>query len=753
MFTKNQPTQTMRLLQLLGGLSFFLLSFGMAHGQSPEMEKYRQDPIFLKKTNQAIVLDGNVDEVAWFAGRGAKNFWEYRPSDTMQTAYQTEIYMTFDDQYLYIAAICHAPGNKYVTHSYRRDYQSSGNDHIAFVIDPFNDNTNAFLFGITPYGVTREGLISGGGRDFRRGWDISWDNKWTGVAKIHDKYWTAELAIPFTTLRFSEGSSEWNFNSYRMDTQSSTQSSWNRLPSNQLPLNLGYMSKMIWEEAPKKPGVNMSVIPYISGGALKNHEEGTDRVNNFGFGGDVKIGVSSGLNLDLTVNPDFSQVEVDQQQTNLGRFELFFPERRQFFLENADLFGGFGDSRINPFFSRRIGIKSGESIPIYGGARLSGKLNDNWRIGILNMETASKDDFTDEEIDYEPTYNYTVAALQRKVFAQSNIGLIFVNKQTFEDLDDYTDITKFNRVVGLDYNLASADNRWTGKAFLHRELKEKYSETDKIPFAHGFSLGYRIRTFSSEWEHQWVSEDYSPEVGFVPRNDFYRINPRAEWFYYPANPKIVNLNPGVSARVFWNPEVGKTDHEYQFEFSIAYTNESRLRFAFTNEYTYLFDEFNPTRLGEVYLPAETEYSYSSGSIFYSSDRRKPWQVQGRVEYGQFYNGTKLTLDGTLTFRKQPYVNIAMNYNYNHIVLPAPFVATDLVLFGPRIDLTFTKSLFWTTFIQYNNQIDNVNLNTRLQWRFAPVSDFFLVYTDNYFANNFMIRNRALVAKLTYWLNL
>ena len=730
----------------------FLFSF-VSHSQSPEFDKYRQNPIFLKKTNQTIVLDGNVDEPAWFEGQGAKNYWEYRPSDTMQTAYQTELYMTFDDEFLYIAAICHAPGNKFVTHSYRRDYQSSGNDHIAFVIDPFNDNTNAFLFGITPYGVTREGLISGGGRNFQRGWDISWDNKWNGVAKIHDKFWTAELAIPFTTLRFSEGSSEWNFNSYRMDTQSSTQSSWTRIPTNQLPLNLGYMGKMIWEEPLKKPGANMSVIPYISAGGLKNHEEGTDQVNNLGFGGDVKIGVSSGLNLDLTVNPDFSQVEVDQQQTNLGRFELFFPERRQFFLENADLFSGFGDSRINPFFSRRVGIKSGESIPIYGGARLSGKIDDNWRIGILNMQTASKDDFSNEETIYEPSYNYTVAALQRKMFAQSNIGLIFVNKQTFENLEDYTDISTFNRVFGIDYNLASGDNRWTGKAFVHREIKEQYEENDKMPFAHGLNLAYRVREFSAEWEHQWVSADYRPEVGFVPRNDFYRINPRAEWFFYPKNPNIVNLNPEFSARVFWNPEVGKTDHEYQASFSIQYTNESRLNFSFSNEYTYLFEEFNPTRLGDVYLAAETDYTYSSGSISYNSDRRKPWQIQMRAEYGQFYNGTKLTLDGSLSFRKQPYIAIAMNYNYNHIEMPAPFLPTDLILLGPRIDLTFTKNLFWTTFFQYNKQVDNINLNTRLQWRFAPVSDFFLVYTDNYFANDFLIRNRALVAKLTYWLNI
>lgn len=743
----------MKFAKNLGLLSFCFFLTAMVSAQSPEIEKFKQAPIFLKKTNQTIVLDGNVDEAAWFAGQGASDYWEYRPSDTIRTPYQTEIYMTFDDDFLYIAAICHAPGNKYVTHSYRRDYQSSGNDHIAFVIDPFNDNTNAFLFGITPYGVTREGLISGGGRDFRRGWDISWDNKWNGVAKIHDKFWTAELAIPFTTLRYSEGSREWNFNSYRMDTQSSTQSSWTRIPTNQLPLNLGYMGKMIWEKPLKKPGVNMSVIPYLTGGAIKNHEEGTDRINDFGVGGDVKIGVSSGLNLDLTINPDFSQVEVDQQQTNLGRFELFFPERRQFFLENADLFSGFGDSRINPFFSRRIGIRSGQSIPIYAGARLSGKLNDNWRIGVLNMETASKDVITDDETIYEPTYNYTVAALQRKVFAQSNVGFIFVNKQTFENLDDYTDVTQFNRVMGLDYNLASADNRWTGKAFVHREIKEKYEADDKTPFAHGLSFAYRDRHISGEWEHQWVSQDYSPEVGFVPRKDFYRISPQFEYFYYPANPKIINLNPSFNSRIFWNPEVGKTDHEYQFTFSIQYTNESRLRFSYSNEYTYLFDEFNPTRLGEVYLPAETDYTYSSGSIFYSSDRRKPWQAEMRAEYGQFYNGTKLTLSGTLTFRKQPYVNVAMNYNYNHIELPAPFVPTDLILFGPRIDLTFTKSLFWTIFFQYNNQIDNVNLNTRLQWRFAPVSDFFLVYTDNYFANDFTVRNRALVAKLTYWLNL
>ena len=714
-----------------------------------EDEKFKQPPIRIKKTHSKVTIDGVLDEAIWQKSVSASDFWEYFPSDTLKAEWQTEIFMAYDDDFLYIAAKNYSQTDQYVAQSLRRDFSANGNDHIAFVIDPFNDYNNAFMFGITPFGVVREGLISGGGRDFRRGWDISWENKWYGKASVQDGYWVCEIAIPFSTLKFSEGSKEWNFNAYRFDTDSGIQSTWTRIPLNQSIINLSFMGKMQFDEPLQKPGKVISVLPYTIGGVNYDFDSNSENPQNgnFNFGGDIKMGISSGLNLDLTINPDFSQVEVDRQVTNLGRFELFFPERRQFFLENADLFGSFGDSRINPFFSRRIGIKSGESVTILGGARLSGKVNDNLRIGVLNMQTAEESDLENPE----PSFNYTVAALQRKVGRNSNVGVIFVNKQTFEDLDESTfDVNEFNRVVGVDYNLGSANNRISGKTFLHHSIS---TESTRQPFAHGLNFNYRTNSMSVEWDHQWVGEEYNAEVGFVPRKNFFRINPEVRWSFFPKNPKINQHGPWVGARIYWLPEIGRSDHEYNLGYRFSFRNSSRLWVNVENNFVYLFNSFNPTRKGEVELAADTEYNYTTFSGSYRSDNRKSWFYEIRPTVGGFFNGHRYGLQGTLTYRYQPYGSISINLNYNHIDLPRPFAPTNLLLIGPKIDLTFTKSLFLTTFIQYNNQIDNINVNTRFQWRFAPQSDLFIVYTDNYYATDFNVKSRALVAKFTYWLNL
>ncbi len=740
-----------------------LLLVGWLMGQ----DKYAKQPVKLKPAKTEIKQDGNVKEEAWFRGQPAKHFWELFPTDSLQVEVQTEIFMTYDEDFLYVAAICHSQGDDYVTPSLRRDFRAGGSDNLTLLFDTFRDKTNAFVFGINPYGVMREALISNGGQNPRTDFDESWDNKWTGVAKIHDGYWTCEMAIPFTTLRFQDGQKVWNFNSYRFDTQSNTRSSWVRVPQNQSLTSLAYVDQMVWEEAPQSPGTSVSVIPFITSGFNQTYMDEVDdelvRVDedpnyNFDIGGDAKIAVTPGLNLDLTVNPDFSQVEVDQQVINLGRFEVFFPERRQFFLENADLFGGFGDSRINPFFSRRIGIAEDTTgnniqVPIYAGARLSGKLDKNWRIGLLNMQTDQ------EERANLPGYNYTVMALQRKVFNRSNFGLIFVNKQTFDELEDPEPeagededdvINRYNRVVGFDYNLASSNNEWNGKAYYQHSFSP---EQGGQPYAYGTSLEYRIRPISIRWDQQLVGEDYEAEVGFVPRTGFLSINPEIRSFFYPKKGPFNQHGPGFEARILWQPGFGKADHEFEAYWDADFNNTSGMRATLSNESTFLFDEFDPTRTDSEPLPDSTVYNYSSFRVSYRSDQRKKFFYRLSPSAGEFFNGYRYGMSGSLTYRYQPYGSIELSVNYNYIDLPEPHASTGLFLIGPRIDLTFSRSVFLTTFIQYNDQRENVNINTRLQWRFAPVSDFFLVYTDNYLSDGFAVKNRAIVAKVTYWLNL
>jgi hypothetical protein len=728
------------------------LAWGQAAGDEEGINSSEvQSAIFVKRMDSEISLDGKLDEAVWFESRPAQDFWEYFPSDSTRSKVGTQIYMLFDEENLYIGAICESVGDDYVISSLRRDFRAGGNDNLTFLIDPFQDRTNAFVFGMNPVGVRREALIANGGRG-TDDWNGGWDNKWQGESYIGDGFWSCELKIPLSTIRYKEGIKDWYFNSYRFDTQSNTRSTWTRIPQNQIIMSLAYMGKMEWEEPPVSQGPSISLIPYVSGRFARDYEAGTPSDYGANIGGDAKITVTPSMNLDLTVNPDFSQVEVDQQVINTDRFEILFPERRQFFLENADLFSTFGDENINPFFSRRIGIgqdTAGNNIqvPITYGARLSGKLDKNWRLGLLNMQTLK-----DRETQ-RPNVNYTVAALQRKVFSRSNLGFIFVNKESFTRDEEINVASAYNRIVGLDYNLASSDNRWLGKAFYHQAITDDEEHKGYEKYAQGARIAFIDRDYGFGIDQQWVRGGYNPEVGFLRRTDYFRINPTAQLFFYPKSDKITRHNLQADVTYFWKPLYGKTDHEWQLNWETNFANTAELRLSMSNQFTYLFDSFDPTRTGARELPADTDYTYTDFSMNYQSDQRKKFFYNINLRGGEFFNGNRYSVRSGLTYRYQPYGSIEMNVNYTYVDLPAPYASSGLFLIGPRIDLTFSKSLFWTTFIQYNSQVENLNINTRLQWRFAPVSDFFLVYTDNYDTFDFGVKNRALVAKVTYWLNL
>ncbi|HNP96082.1 MAG TPA: DUF5916 domain-containing protein, partial [Cyclobacteriaceae bacterium] len=330
------------------------------------------------KTSEKIVLDGVVDEAAWEKAVIMSDLRQQFPYDTSASRVRTEFRLTYDDNFLYVSAVAYdnKPG-KYVISSLRRDFRGPGLDGLAIIVDPFQDLTNGFFFGLSPAGVQREGLISNGyirSDDL----DLSWDNKWYGEAKIYDDHWIAEFAIPFKTLRFKSGAKKWNVKLYRQDSKENERAVWPWTPRNFEVGTLNYSGEMIFDEPPAAPSSNVSVIPFVATAGSKDFINETPTQSDFQVGGDAKIAVTSSLNLDLTVNPDFSQVEVDQQVTNLDRFEIFFPERRQFFLENADLFSSYGHPFARPFFTRRIGVardpNTGSNVQnrINFGARLSG---------------------------------------------------------------------------------------------------------------------------------------------------------------------------------------------------------------------------------------------------------------------------------------------------------------------------------------------------------------------------------------------
>lgn len=708
---------------------------------------------FAFKLKEAITLDGNLDEEIWTNSEGWNgDFMQYFPSDTSASKVRTRVKIAFDDQNLYIAAVMENLGPRnYVSTSLRRDFRGEQNDAIVFVLDTFNDKTNAFQFGVNPYGVQREGLVSNGGT---RSEDLSlaWDNKWFSEAKIFENHWQVEAIIPLSSIRFNEGAQNWNVNFYRIDSHYGERSTWSPIPRNIPILSTAFLRKLIFEEPIKKSAANISLIPYTAARTSKNFLEGTSEELTPSIGGDAKIGIGPALNLDLTFNPDFSQVEVDQQVTNLDRFEIFFPERRQFFLENADLFDSFGQQRSRPFFSRRIGVdvdsatgQNFQSKIIYG-ARLSGKINEDWRIGAMNMQTA-----TDEEAGAAGK-NFTVLALQKKVFTRSNVGLIYVDRESLalDEFQQLFDPTAYNRLLGMDYNLNSADGKWTGKVFYHRTFE---SEKKDSPYSFNAYMLFTDIHWNWSFSFQDIGQNFNPAVGFVPRVNFKRLNPDVSYLIYPKSKLINRHGPKLEYEGYWNEEIGQTDRDINLGYLIRFNSLSELEITQRNRYIYLFQDFDPTRSGGEPLPAGTDYTNKTVQVEYQSNPRNVFNIQLDAEAGQYFTGNFQRVTSQMGVRLGYLANISMNFNYARIRLPEPQSDANLVLVGPRIDLTFSKKVFWTTFVQYNNQIDNLNINTRLQWRYAPVSDFFLVYTDNYFPGDFMPKQRSLVLKLNYWLNI
>lgn len=705
----------------------------------------------IKKATGEIKLDGKLDEPDWKTADGACEFQQTFPYDSSLAETHTEVMLTYDDHNLYVGAICYdaLPG-KYVIQSLKRDFSFPVSDGFAVFLDPFDDGANGFCFSISPLGVQREGTLENGGSF---GVTTAWDNRWFSKVTKGDGKWVVEMRIPFKSFRYRSESTEWGINFARNDLKRNESSTWSWVQRGQNVANLAYAGKLIWDAPPKKAGGNVSLIPYGIVGMNRDYQGENKTKVPWNLGLDAKVAITSSLNLDLTVRPDFSQVEVDHQIPNLSRFSLYFPERRQFFIENNDLFATFGFSQIRPFFSRQIGLKNGRPVPILGGFRLSGKAGQNWRVGFMSMQTEGG------VPQGEDSQNFTVAAVQRRVFKRSNIGMIFVNKQAFDGFSPKW--TNYNRLVGLDYNLYSANGKWQGKAFYH----QSFSPGDK-PFvgANATWLMYRTGNIEAHWNHEYVNKNYNAEVGFVPRltrlnqetgklekHTYWRLEPSFFYQFFPKRGDVVNWHgPGIYYSGYFNANWGETDREVQFSYKVKFKNTSYLEFDYTEWFTKLYYNTDVTFTDQAAIN-KGKYDYRTGRVFYKTNVRKRLNASGSVEYGSYFSGRKMTSSVTVNYRAQPWGIFTIQYDQNEIWLPNGRRAS-LHLIGPKFEFSFTRSVFFTAFFQYNTQQDNFNINARFQWRFKPMSDLYLVYTDNY-DQTLSVKNRAVVLKLIWWVTL
>ena len=689
--------------------------------------------IDIAATDEEIIIDGERNETVWENTTTAKDFFRITPIDTGLATTRTEVQLVYNDDYLFAAIICYdAVLGKRPVESLRRDFSFPKNDNFIIFMDTYNDQTNGFAFGVSAAGAQWDGIQADGG-------DVSldWDCKWYSAVKEYDDHWVAEFAIPFRSIRYQEGVDEWGINFSRFSLLQNEKSAWAPVPRQFKSSTLAFTGTLQWDKPPPKQGTRFSIIPFLSGQGLENIDAGTPPNSDVDSGLDAKVTLSTSLNLDLTINPDFSQVEVDQQRTNLDRFELFFPEKRQFFLENSDLFASLGSKNIRPFFSRRIGLAT----PVIGGARLSGKLGPNYRLGIMNMQTNGNEE--------TPATNFTVATLQRKVLTRSSLSIFIVNKESDLQGNANGGENSYNRVGGIDFNLASADNLWTGKTFFHQAI---YKNAGANAFAAATSIKYNNGTVSGQMGYSVVGTDFQADVGFIKRTGFHRFGPHLEYKFYPNKGKILNHGPTFKFDNVFDEDLKPMDRELELKYIINYIDRSKLSAELERGFVKLLEPFDPTNTGGDTLASGSAYNWNEFSMKYESDARKTINFTSNIRYGGYYNGNKFSFNGEINYRVQPYVNLSISTTYDKIDLPKPFKSMAFLLIGPRLDLTFTNKLFLTTFVQFNDQADNVNLNLRFQWRFAPVSDLFIVYTNNAYPADFRTKDKALVAKISYWFN-
>ena len=694
-------------------------------------------------TDQSIDLDGKDNEEFWNKNPAGEEFWQNFPSDSLASQ-KTEVKIVHNDNYIYAFIKAFNSSNKYGIPSLERDSSIPGNDAVILLFDTYKDGNNAFFFESNPVGLKKDALISDGGDDV----DMTWDIKWEVETYIGNGFYQCEFKIPLNSLKFPDGSKDWRFQVFRADIFTGEFSLWNKVPINQKAFDLGFFGNLIFDNPLGKSKTQITVIPYSSG-INSNDFNSNINYSNISFGGDAKVTIGNGMNLDLTFNPDFSQVEVDDQIINLSRFEINLPEKRQFFIQNSDLFSSFGDSRDSrTFFSRRIGVardENGNTVEnkITAGLRLSGKISKNTRLGILNMYTNE-----DPKNNIKANTN-SVIALQRKLFSRSNLSFLFINRQntTKNELD-------YNRVIGVDYNLLSRDAVWDGKFYFHNS----FSDLNKTnPFSTGFTLSYNTRNNSIYSKVIRLGEGFESDLGFIRRKGIFKNYFRYQRRFWLKHKKIRSVNLISSLSYTDKPENNSlvTDRNYRIGFEFDFNSMSGIEVSLRNDFTQLEDSFSPLRsFGTNPLPANSDYNYSYLEFEYKNDQRK--KISYRLEFnnGDFYNGKRTSLRTQFNYRFEPIFQSSFNLSINKISLPRFYGDGRLILATSKFNLTLNKSLFWMNYLQYSNVSRNFGINSRLQWRFAPLSDLYIVFNNNYLYEDSLIPNlRTISFKLSYWLDL
>jgi hypothetical protein len=687
-------------------------------------------------------IDGDViNEPLWQTINPVNQLTQIKPNFGQPASEKTEIRMAYTNNMLYVAVVCYdSSPNTIVVSDSRRDADLSNEDSFLFIIDTYNDRQNGFMFGTNSNGMEYDAQIDNEGQgNFNSnrqqggvigGTNINWDASWEVKAQKSSYGWSAEFAIPLRSLRFSSGDNQsWGINFQRNISKTNETAFWASLPIGFDMKRLSLAGKVNGLNL-ENPG-NLKVMPYVLGQVVKDKSIDPSKTStDFEAGLDVKYSITPSLTLDLTYNTDFAQVEVDEQQVNLDRFNLFFPEKRPFFLENAGQFSVGSPGEVDLFFSRRIGIgNNGSLVPIIGGARLSGKVNQT-NVGFLTMFT---DEVQDASIEKN---NFTVARVNHDFGeSRSSLGGVFINRAGLGDTED-----DYNRVYAIDGKWGLGQKaEITGFA-----AKSSTIGIDENDHAFKLSANYNWDGWNILAGYTEVGEGFNPEVGFLQRSAF----KKPEFLIFKAHrPKnwenILEIRPHISYRSykdFDNNLITSFLHvDNHWEWKSGF--EVHTGINFTEE-----GVLQPFSLSGVTVDAG-RYKHQELQLVYMTNANKDVSYSGRSVIGGYFGGQRFTHSGTLKIRFGDF-NSSFTLSHNNLNLPNGDVTA--IVSGARLSYSFTPRMFIQSLIQNNNVSNITSVNARFGWLQNANSGLFVVVNiikdDDYLDG---LNNQSITVKYTH----
>jgi hypothetical protein len=686
------------------------------------------------------VIDGEVigDDV-WQGVTPITDLWQTKPNAGFPASEKTEIRIGYSKEMFYLSVVCFdsEPGRLVVSDA-RRDATLDNTDSFLFILDTYHDGQNGFIFGTNSLGIEYDGQVDNEGQgNFSTnrmqsgtigGFNLNWDASWTVRAKTGEFGWSAEFAIPLRTLRFASGKDRtWGINFQRNIRKTNEIAYWAPLPI-QFDLKRLSLEGTLTGLDLQSPG-NLKFIPYVLGKVSRDYEKpDSETAFDAAFGADLKYSITPAVTLDLTYNTDFAQVEVDQQQVNLDRFNLFFPEKRPFFLENAGQFTVGSPGEVDLFFSRRIGIApDGEIVPIIGGARLSGKIK-NTNLGALNLFT---DDVSELAIDKN---NFSVVRINQQLAQRSSLGAIFVNRQGMGEKE-----RDYNRTYGVD-------GKWgIGKKATISGFYAQTETPDTTADEQAFKLlaSYEWNGLRATLGYTQLGAGFNPEVGYLLRSAYRK--PEASVFkQFRMNGKfgLLELRPHATYRSYWNFSDFLETSYLHVDNHWVWINglEIHTGVNFTTEGVVTPFEISD----DIFVPAGT-YNHQEAQIVFITNPSKPLYVNTRSILGGSFGGTRYLNSGTLGLRLGDRFNSEYSLAVNDVRLPGgEFIAS---IFGARLSYSFTPRIILQSFIQYNSEAELWSFNIRFNVLEQANTGLFVVYNDVYTEGN--VRNRGFTVKYTH----